>query len=96
MTERIFWESDPAQDRHGTLEPGSLTIYTKDGSAITHTAEVARGHPSKPMTETQLRQKFFDCMAGYAPLTARADELYEAVKRLPETEVVDLAALLRP
>jgi 2-methylcitrate dehydratase PrpD len=98
MAERVSWETDETQDRHGTLEPGAVQVVRTDGSVVAATAEIARGHPQLPLTPAQLKQKYLDCFAVSEVLgSPAATELHESLSVLHEVrDVNELTRLLRP
>lgn len=53
-------EIDDAYDGRGTVE-----VHTVDGRVLTESVEVSLGHPSRPLSDEQLIDKFRDC-AGHA------------------------------
>ena len=69
-----------------------IRIKLKDGKVIEGRADVARGHPQKPMSWAELSEKFRDCAALVLPRKS-AEEVIRLVGRLPELR--SLAPLLR-
>jgi 2-methylcitrate dehydratase PrpD len=69
-----------------------INIKLKNGQSIEGRADVARGHPQKPMSWAELSEKFRDCAALVLP-RAKGEAVIELVSRLPE--LPNLAPLLR-
>ncbi len=69
-----------------------IRITLKNGKIIEGRADVARGHPQKPMSWTELSEKFRDCAALVLP-REKAEAVIRLVGRLPEQR--SLAPLLR-
>jgi 2-methylcitrate dehydratase PrpD len=69
-----------------------IRITLRDGRTLEGRADVARGHPQKPMTWGELTEKFHDCAALVLP-RVQADAVVRFVERLPEQR--SLAPLLR-
>ncbi len=77
-------QHDPAQNRHGTIEPGHVEIAFEDGTRWERTADRALGHPQLPMIREQVADKLRS-VVPYArgPIAADAVEgLIESVWRL--------------
>ena len=69
-----------------------IRIKLKDGRMIEDRYDVARGHPEKPMSWTELGEKFYDC-AGLVLARKSAEDVMEFVARLEQQR--RLAPLLR-
>jgi 2-methylcitrate dehydratase len=69
-----------------------IRVRLKNGKTLAGRADVARGHPRKPMTWAELSEKFYGCAALVLP-HAKAEAIIEFVSRLPEQR--SLAPLLR-
>ena len=69
-----------------------IRIKLKDGKVVEGRADVARGHPQKPMSWAELSEKFRDCAALVLPRKS-AEEVIRLVGQLPELR--SLAPLLR-
>ena len=69
-----------------------IRIRLKGGKVIEGRADVARGHPQKPMSWAQLSEKFRDC-AALVLRRKNAEEVIQLVGRLPELK--SLRPLLR-
>ena len=70
---------DPAQNRHGTIEPGHVTIRFRNGDAWEATADRALGHAERPMTGDLVADKVRVCASS-----AASPPDSEAVERLIE------------
>jgi 2-methylcitrate dehydratase PrpD len=69
-----------------------IRVKLKNGKIIEGRADVARGHPQKPMSWAELSEKFRDCAALVLP-RENAEAVIQLVGRLPELR--SLAPLLR-
>ena len=69
-----------------------IRIKLKDGRMIEGRYDVARGHPEKPMSWTELGEKFYDCASLVLP-RKNAEEAMGLVARLEQQP--SLAPLLR-
>jgi 2-methylcitrate dehydratase PrpD len=69
-----------------------IRIRLKNGKVIEGRADVARGHPQKPMSWAELSEKFRDCASLLLPLE-KAEAVIQLVARLPD--LPSLAPLLR-
>jgi 2-methylcitrate dehydratase PrpD len=69
-----------------------IRIRLKDGKVIEGRADVARGHPQKPLSWAELSEKFRDCAALVLP-RKNAEDVIQLVGRLPELR--SLRPLLR-
>lgn len=69
-----------------------IRVKLKNGKIIEGRADVARGHPQKPMSWAELSEKFRDCAALVLP-REKAETVVRLVGRLPE--LPSLAPLLR-
>src|SRR6185369_16724776 len=59
---RVTLVVDPELEALGYDQVRSrVTVKLKDGRTVTDRADVARGHPEKPMTWEELAEKFRDC-----------------------------------
>jgi 2-methylcitrate dehydratase PrpD len=74
----IRWQDDPAQEEHGTIEPGHVLAGLRDGTQREVRVAHGLGHPTNPMSEAQLSRKAAACLT-YAGLggTAEAAELLD-------------------
>jgi 2-methylcitrate dehydratase PrpD len=80
-------------------EPGSycpVTIELKNGSRLTHTARIAKGHPENPMSESEVLAKFRSNARGIISAD-RSEQLITALRNLEQIgDLRDLAGFLRP
>ncbi|HEV8340153.1 MAG TPA: MmgE/PrpD family protein [bacterium] len=68
LMERVRVHVDPALDALGYNEMRmTVAITLRDGRRLTGRADRARGHPRKPMSRSELREKFMDCAALVMP-----------------------------
>jgi 2-methylcitrate dehydratase PrpD len=80
-------------------EPGPycpVSVELNDGRRFSHTAQIAKGHPQNPMTESEVIEKFH---ANATPVISeqQAERLIAAVQRLESVaNVGQIAALLTP
>ena len=74
--------------RHGTEFPTVLTIETEGGKRHEHTVMEAIGKPSRWFSESQLREKFTDCIA-VVPGANGADALFDRLQKLHGLSAVD-------
>lgn len=65
-----------------------------DGRTITHRVDVPPGHPKRPLTWSDLNDKFLDCAASCGVDGNVAQEAFDALKNLEKA--ADVAAILRP
>lgn len=80
-------------------EPGPycpVTIELKNGSRLSYTARIAKGHPENPMTESEVLAKFRS-NANESISAKRSEQLIAALQNLEEVgDVRDLTSFLRP
>jgi hypothetical protein len=69
----------------------TVTITLKDGRKLFGRADMARGHPKKPMSHADVRAKFLDCAAEVIP-SAQAQSLLSALEALESAP--DIGAIL--
>src|SRR5262245_706129 len=69
--------------------PCRVTIRLKNGQTLTREAQHAKGGPESPMTEAELRAKFFDCAKEALPRES-------AQRALDQIEKLDTASDIRP
>jgi 2-methylcitrate dehydratase PrpD len=95
MEERVVVEVDPELEARGFEHVRArVAVETTDGRTVRGQADMAIGHPLKPMTRAQLEEKFRACAAGVIP-AAQANRVIEAVWALDEQESLGtLAAAL--
>jgi 2-methylcitrate dehydratase PrpD len=84
---------EPTTANEAGSEPGDayaeVTVRTRDGRRVQSRIGRPAGHASRPLTESQLRDKFDDCARGLG--RPRADKAYEALRSLrrqPSTAMV--------
>jgi 2-methylcitrate dehydratase PrpD len=85
------WPNDTAAVR--------VVVEYEDGSSDHEQAEVASGHPTKPLSDEQVRAKFLDCneASGQPLTTERATEVLDAALNIHTlSNTRDLTALLAP
>lgn len=96
MTEKVVVEVDPELEALGFEHVrAKVTVETTDGRTLSGHADVAIGHPLKPMTRGQLEEKFRECADGViAP--DQASRVVEAVWALEsQTSVAALTVALK-
>lgn len=64
MARRIAWVPDPAQDRHGTIEPGDVSVVLSDGTEVRRRVDRSLGHPEAPMPRERRIRKLVSCAAN--------------------------------
>ncbi|HEX5195362.1 MAG TPA: MmgE/PrpD family protein [Solirubrobacteraceae bacterium] len=64
---------DPAQNRHGTIEPGHVELVFEDGSRWERTADRPLGHPERPMSREQVAAKLHSVLPAARKPIAPAD-----------------------
>ncbi len=75
LMERVFVHVDPEIEALGYNEMRmTVAITLKDGRRLFERADAAKGHPRKPMSRDDLREKFMDCAALVMP-AGRAEAL---------------------
>jgi 2-methylcitrate dehydratase PrpD len=75
MMERVFVHVDPEIEALGYNEMRmTVAITLNDGRRLLGRADGAKGHPKKPMSRDDLREKFLDCARLVMPLE-RAESL---------------------
>ena len=63
--EKVRFEVDPEADAAGYNNMTSIIrVLLKDGRQVEGRAAFAKGSPSNPMSEQELREKFIDCLAA--------------------------------
>jgi 2-methylcitrate dehydratase PrpD len=93
LMERVTLYVDDEMESLGYDQVRSkIRIKLRDGKVIEGRADVARGHPQKPMSWAELSEKFRDCAALVLPRKS-AEEVIRLVGQLPELR--SLAPLLR-
>jgi 2-methylcitrate dehydratase PrpD len=95
MLARIRTVHDPAQNRHGTIEPGHVEVRLAGGDRLEALADRALGHAERPMTAAHVATKVRSCAASSArpPSVAGVDRLIEAALSLEHS--ADAGELVR-
>jgi 2-methylcitrate dehydratase PrpD len=75
-------------DRHGPMSWGRLQLRLEDGRILTEEIDDPLGHPSKPLSRSQLVSKFLEC-ASYAQVPASADCLERTIDTVMNLERSD-------
>jgi 2-methylcitrate dehydratase PrpD len=83
-------EYDP--DLPGAAPQDQVTVRLSDGRVVTgEPVARATGHPSRPLSERQLYDKFADCLdAGNSPIPA--DDLFRRLSAIQSISARDLTA----
>jgi 2-methylcitrate dehydratase PrpD len=80
-------------------EPGTycpVTIELKNGSRLSHTARIAKGHPKNPMTESEVLAKFRNNASGIVS-SENSEQLIMALRNLEEIgDLHEVAGFLWP
>jgi len=91
LAERMDYATDSALGEAGIVE-----LETAAGRHLTSRVDMASGHPSKPLTQQQLVEKFEDC-ARYArqPLgRPKIEQLIDQVQHLEQLDDISVLASL--
>lgn len=93
---KLRFVNDPAQNRHGTIEPGHVLMRFADGSRWEQTAEHALGHPDHPMSRDVLAEKARMAAADsrYPPSADAVERLIDAVFSAEDLRDVGVLAAL--
>jgi 2-methylcitrate dehydratase PrpD len=93
MMERVFVHVDPEIEALGFNEMRmTVAMSLKDGRQLEGRADMAKGHPKKPMTRDDVRLKFFDC----ASLVMDKRSAQELLDRLERIETLKSVSELTP
>jgi 2-methylcitrate dehydratase PrpD len=93
LMKRVTLYVDDEMEKLGYDQARSkVRIKLKNGKVLTGRADIARGHPQKPMTWAELSDKFRDCAALVLP-RANAEATIKMVSALPKLR--SLSPLLR-
>jgi 2-methylcitrate dehydratase PrpD len=93
MMERVHVHVDPEIEALGYNEMRmKVDIKLKDGRAYSGRADKAKGHPKKPMSREDLREKFMDC----ATLVMPEDQAESALQALWAIREIKRVADLMP
>ncbi|MBI4886116.1 MAG: MmgE/PrpD family protein [Acidobacteria bacterium] len=85
-----------AFDATAPLSHARVTLRLRGGRVLTQAADGARGYPSRPASDAELRAKFVSC-ACRSVAAADADRAWEALARLEDVDDVSaLAERLAP
>jgi 2-methylcitrate dehydratase PrpD len=97
MEERVLVEVDPELEALGFEHVrAKVTVELTNGRTLFGEADVAIGHPLKPMSRSQLEDKFRECAEGVLS-PARSQQVIDAVWELEDARSLDrLVAALRP
>jgi 2-methylcitrate dehydratase PrpD len=95
LMQRVHMHVDPQLEALGYNEMRmTVAITLRDGRRLSGRADMAKGHPRKPMSRSELREKFMDC----ATLVMAAPQAESALERLWEireaSRITDLVPLL--
>lgn len=95
LMERVHVHVDPEIEALGYNEMRmTVGITLKDGRTLFGRADMAKGHPRKPMSRDDLREKFLDC-AGLVMPPERASSALEHLWAVREiTRAADLIPML--
>jgi 2-methylcitrate dehydratase PrpD len=94
MAQMINTRLEPAMNRHG-VEPGGVTLKTKNGTEYTQEIENCLGSVKRPMTLADITRKFRECAAcAIKPLPAETvEKVIEMVGKLEK--LPDAAEIIR-
>jgi 2-methylcitrate dehydratase PrpD len=93
MLEKVFVYVDPEIEALGFNEMRmKVAITLKDGRRLEGRADMAKGHPKKPMSRDDVHVKFMDC-ASLVMDASKAEQLFQ---RLESIESVAAVSELRP
>jgi 2-methylcitrate dehydratase PrpD len=95
MAERVHVHVDPEIEALGYNEMRmKVDLTLKDGRRLSGYAEAAKGHPKKPMSRDDLREKFMDCATLVMPAAAAESALEHlwAIRQIDR--VADLTPML--
>jgi len=94
LMERVHVYVDPEIDALGYNEMRmKVAIYLRDGRVLAGRADMARGHPRKPMSRQEVSEKFLECAALVMP-RHQAQRLLEALWAVRRHTVPELVPLL--
>ena len=95
MMERVHVYVDPEIEALGYNEMRmKVHITLQDGRKLSGYAEAAKGHPKKPMSRSDLREKFMDC-ASLVMTSQQAESALEHIWAIREIDrVTDLTPML--
>lgn len=82
MIERVFVHIDPEIEALGFNEMRmTVSLLLKDGRILAGRANAAKGHPRKPMTRQDIRDKFLDC-ASLVFTPTKAEQLLDSLEQI--------------
>lgn len=87
MAAKVSPKVDPSLPTR-IIPPAKVEVVTRDGRTLVKQVTFAKGHPSRPMTWDELKDKFRDCTTHSAVPLARAN-VEAAVALLDDLENVD-------
>ncbi len=94
VMERVHVYVDPEIESLGYNEMRmKVAIFLRDGRVLSGRADMARGHPRKPLSREELTEKFLECAALVMP-QERARRLLDALWAVRRHTVADLVPLL--
>jgi 2-methylcitrate dehydratase PrpD len=94
LMERVHVYVDPEIDALGYNEMRmKVAIYLRDGRVLAGRADMARGHPRRPMSRQEVSEKFLECAALVMP-RYQAQRLLEALWAVRRHTVPELVPLL--
>ncbi|MDR5674900.1 MAG: MmgE/PrpD family protein, partial [Armatimonadota bacterium] len=94
LMERVHVYVDPEIEALGYNEMRmKVAIHLRDGRVLSGRADMARGHPRKPLSRQEVSEKFLECAALVMP-PERARRLLDALWNVRGHSVADLVPLL--
>jgi 2-methylcitrate dehydratase PrpD len=96
LASKVEWAVEPAyEEKYPLYYPSSVTVWTTDGRELTSYIEYPKGDPENPVTDEELRDKFYE-LASYAIASReRIDNIYNTIFSLQNYKNVNkLAELL--
>lgn len=94
LMERVHVYVDPEIEALGYNEMRmKVAIHLRDGRVLSGRADMARGHPRKPLSREEVSEKFLECAALVMP-AERARRLLDALWNVRGHTVADLVPLL--
>jgi 2-methylcitrate dehydratase PrpD len=86
---------DPDYNKKSAGTRGFVLVEAKltDGRLVSRRVDIPPGHPKRPLTWSELNEKFLDCAASCSVDSDVAQEAFDALRQLEN--VPDVAALLR-
>lgn len=94
LMERVHVYVDPEIEALGYNEMRmKVAIHLRNGRVLSGRADMARGHPRKPLSRQEVSEKFLEC-AALVMLPERARRLLDALWNVRGHSVADLVPLL--